>query len=310
MSEARSVTDAGDAGVKAPRPAGWRRWRDRVLQQEDLNFLLTNRVPRIALTRLVGWFSQIRQPWLARTSIAVWRAFTDLDLSDAKPQRYASLHECFVRELRPGARPVDPDPALLTSPCDAIVGACGALDGLQALQAKGMAYPLKALLGSTPAAEPYRDGIYVTLRLTSTMYHRFHAPHQGTLEHVTYFSGDTWNVNPVALARVGRLFCRNERAALRYRLDAGPVVTLVPVAAVLVASIRLHALDVLLHLRWRGPHEMPCDARYAKGDEMGWFQHGSTIVVFAPRGFALAEGVAPARRVRMGEPLLRLPPAA
>ncbi len=306
MSEARSVTDAGDASVKAPRVRGWRRWRDRVLQHEDLNFLLTNRIPRIAATRFVGWFSQIRQPWLARVSIGVWRAFTDLDLSDAKPQRYASLHECFVRELRPGARRVDPDPALLVSPCDAIVGACGALDGLRALQAKGMAYPLEALLGAD-AAEAYRDGTYATLRLTSTMYHRFHAPHDGTLERVTYFSGDTWNVNPIALARVERLFCRNERAALRYRLDAGPVVTLVPVAAVLVASIRLHALDVLLHLRWRGPHEMPCDAHYAKGDEMGWFQHGSTIVVFAPRGVALADGIAPGRRVRMGEPLLRLP---
>lgn len=308
MSEARSVSDAGDAGVKAPAAKRWRRWRDAVLQQEDLNFLLTNRIPRIAATRFMGWFSQIRQPWLARASIAVWRAFTDLDLSDARPQRYASLHECFVRELRPGARPVDPDRALLTSPCDAIVGACGALDGVQALQAKGMAYPLDALLGSPAAAEAYRDGTYATLRLTSTMYHRFHAPHDGTLEHVTYFSGDTWNVNPTALARVERLFCRNERAALRYRLDAGPVVTLVPVAAVLVASIRLHALDVLLHVRWRGAHEMPCDARYAKGDEMGWFQHGSTIVVFAPRGVALAEGLAPGRRIRMGEPLLRLPP--
>lgn len=307
MSETRSVTDAGDAGVK-PTPAPlWRRWRDAVLLQEDLNFLLTNRIPRIAATRLFGWFSQIRQPWLARVSIAVWRAFADLDLSDAKPQRYASLHECFVRELRPGARRVDPDPALLVSPCDAIVGACGALDGLRALQAKGMAYPLEALLGAD-AAEAYRDGTYATLRLTSTMYHRFHAPHDGTLEHVTYFSGDTWNVNPIALARVERLFCRNERATLRYRLDAGPVVTLVPVAAVLVASIRLHALDVLLHLRWRGPHEMPCDAHYAKGDEMGWFQHGSTIVVFAPRGVALADGVVPGRRIRMGEPLLRLPP--
>ncbi len=305
MSEARSVPDAVDTGVKGP---AWRRWRDAVLQHDELNFLLTNRIPRIALTRFMGWFSQIRQPWLARLSIAVWRAFTDLDLSEARPRRYASLHECFVRELRPGVRPIDADPLTVTSPCDGIVGACGTLDGLQALQAKGMAYPLEALLGAAAAAR-HRDGTYVTLRLTSTMYHRFHAPHDGTLEHVTYFSGDTWNVNPIALARVERLFCRNERAALRYRLDAGPVITLVPVAAVLVASIRLHALDVLLHLRWKGPHELPCDARYAKGDEMGWFQHGSTIVVFAPRGVALAEGVSAGRRIRMGEPLLRLPAA-
>jgi len=79
------------------------------------------------------------------------------------------------------------------------------------------------------------------------------------------------------------------------------------VAAVLVASIRLHFLEVLLHLRYRGPNVIPCDARFAKGDEMGWFQHGSTILVFAPRGFALHERVREGARIRVGEPLMRLP---
>ena len=96
----------------------------------------------------------------------------------------------------------------------------------------------------------YRDGRYVTLRLTSSMYHRFHAPHDCHVEQVTYISGDTWNVNPIALKRVEKLFCKNERAVMRTRLTGtGHLVTLVPVAAVLVASIRLHFLDVLLHLR-------------------------------------------------------------
>jgi phosphatidylserine decarboxylase len=282
--------------------------RDRLLQQEDLNFLLTNRVPRITLTLLMGWFSRIRSPLLARLSIAVWRLFTDLDLSDAKKQRFDSLHDCFTRELVPGARPVDRDAALLTCPSDGIVGACGNVEGLQVFQAKGFPYRAEDLFGSAAAAEPYRDGCYVTLRLTSSMYHRFHAPHDGRVEHVTYLSGDTWNVNPIALKRVERLFCRNERATVRFRLaQGGHRIALVPVAAILVASIRLHWLDVLLHLRYRGANEIPCSASFGKGDEMGWFQHGSTIIVFAPRGFALAEGVEPGTPVRMGQPLMRLP---
>src|SRR5437660_9835110 len=81
----------------------------RLVLNEDLNFLLTNRVPRIALTRLMGWFSRIRNPLVCRLSIAVWRLFTDLDLSDARQQRFASLHECFTRELVPGARTIDPN---------------------------------------------------------------------------------------------------------------------------------------------------------------------------------------------------------
>ncbi|MCU0966795.1 MAG: phosphatidylserine decarboxylase, partial [Burkholderiaceae bacterium] len=83
---------------------------------------------------------------------------------------------------------------------------------------------------------------------------------------------------------------------------------LVPVAAILVASIRLHFLDVLLHLRWRGPNEMPCDVPVHKGQELGWFEHGSTIIVFAPAGVTLAPGITGGHRIRMGEPLMQLPP--
>ena len=127
------------------------------------------------------------------------------------------------------------------------------------------------------------------------------------VDHVTYISGDTWNVYPIALKRVERLFCRNERAVLRCRLAAsGTPVLLVPVAAILVASIRLHCADVLLHLRYRGPNEIPCDAQYAKGQEMGWFQHGSTIIVLVPKGLAPCAGLHEGQRIRMGEPLLRV----
>jgi phosphatidylserine decarboxylase len=173
------------------------------------------------------------------------------------------------------------------------------------LQAKGMPYRIEDLFGSVEAAAPFTGGQYLTLRLTSSMYHRFHAPADATIEHLSYLSGDTWNVNPIALARVQRLFCRNERAAIRLRLGDGTPLALVPVAAILVASIRLHALDVRLHLRWRGPTEMPCSARVRRGQELGWFEHGSTIIVFVPPGFAPAEGIVAGQRIRMGQALLR-----
>jgi phosphatidylserine decarboxylase len=283
-------------------------WLQRLFMQEDLNFLLTNRVPRIALTRFMGWFSQIRSPLLAKASIGVWRLFTDLDLTEAKPKRYASLHECFTRELVDGARPVNVDPAVLTSPSDAIVGACGQVEGLQVFQAKGFPYTLPDLFGPSQDTAPFKDGVYVTLRLTSAMYHRFHAPHDCEVDHVTFHSGDTWNVNPIALKRVEKLFCRNERAVLRTRLAQGNhPIAVVPVAAILVASLRLHFLDLLLHLGYRGPKEIACRASYKKGQEMGWFQHGSTIIVFAPRGFTLCPGIESGVRLRMGQALMHLP---
>jgi phosphatidylserine decarboxylase len=280
----------------------------KVCQQEDINFLLTNRIPRRLVTRFMGWFSQIEQPLVRELSIATWRLFSDLDLSEARKRRFLSMHDCFTRELKDGARPVENDPSILVSPCDAIVGACGAIAGTTVFQIKGFSYRLEDLMGDGDLSEAHRNGCYVTLRLTSAMYHRFHAPHDCRIEQVTYISGDTWNVNPIALKRVEKLFCKNERAIVKTRLTGtGHTVTMVPVAAILIASIRLHFLDVMLHLRHRGPHVMECAEVVQKGQELGWFQHGSTIVVFAPEGFQLVSGLAPGARLRMGEPLMSLP---
>jgi phosphatidylserine decarboxylase len=169
---------------------------------------------------------------------------------------------------------------------------------------------MEDLFGQAGRAAPFEGGTYVTLRLTSSMYHRFHAPCDGSIHHITYISGDTWNVNPVALKRVERLFCRNERAVIRMSLPDGTPFALVPVAAILVASIRLHFLDVLFHLRWPGPNEIPCDHRVKKGEELGWFEHGSTIIVFAPPGFTLAPGIEPGVRIKMGQALMKCPASA
>ena len=283
----------------------------RASAQEDLNFLLTNRIPRRWLTLFVGRLSRVRNPFVRDTSIAIWKLFSDLDLSEARKTHFDSLHDCFTRELKEGARPVAPDPAVLTSPCDGIIGASGrVLDGT-VLQAKGFPYPVADLVGDPQLAARYRNGSYVTLRLTSSMYHRFHAPHDLRVERVTYISGDTWNVNPIALKRIERLFCKNERAAIECRLlHSGHLITLVPVAAILVASIRLRFLDVRLHLRYQGPNRIDCHAQLAKGEEMGWFEHGSTIIVFAPPGVSLCERWRSGDVIRMGQPLFDLSPSS
>lgn len=280
----------------------------KTLLWNDIRFLLSNHIPRQLANRFFGWFSQIDSPMLARASIAVWRLFADLDLSEARTQRFRSLHACFTRELKAGARPVDGNPRVITSPCDAIVGACGRIDRDQLIQAKGFPYRLQELLLDPQLVERYRDGQYVTLRLTPTMYHRFHAPFDCIVDKVTYVSGDTWNVNPIALNRIPKLFCKNERAIIRTTLrPSGIVVILVPVAAILVASIRLHFLDALLNTQYSGKIEIPCSAQFRKGEEMGWFQHGSTIIVFAPKDVALCGSVQQGAVIRMGKPLMRLP---
>ena len=279
-----------------------------LLNQEDLNFLLTNRLPRKWLTEFMGRFSKVENPWVRDASIAIWKYFSDLDLSEAKKSRFTSMHDCFTRELKEGARTIDIDPAVMSSPVDAFVGAHGQIEAGQLFQAKGFPYTLTDLIGTGEDASAWQAGYFVTLRLSSSMYHRFHAPHDCTVERVRYFSGDTWNVNPIALKRVEKLFCKNERAFLRTRLNSGPfagqTIALVPVAAILVASIRLHFLDVLFHLRYQGANPIDCDAHFSKGQEMGWFQHGSTIVVLAPPGFRLASNLDTGSQVKMGQALM------
>jgi phosphatidylserine decarboxylase len=315
----------------------------KIVAQEDLNFLLTNRLPRRLTTRFMGWFSKIENPVVRKTSIAAWKLFSDLDLSEAADTKFKSMHHVFTRTLKPGSRPVDPNPDIMASPCDAIVGACGRIEGDRLYQVKGFPYTLPDLLGEDAQAGTFRNGHFVTLRLTSSMYHRFHAPHDLVVDRVTYISGDTWNVNPIALKRVEKLFCKNERALVHCKLQpSGFPIMLVPVAAILVASIRFNFLDTTRFLRpTRGPrhemnrrrsgagkaralrtkrrgggaklgvvHRMPCFAEVAKGAEMGWFEHGSTIILFAPEGFALADGVREGLKIKAGQALMRLPAEA
>lgn len=292
------------ASTEAQRPTLLR----RLTRSDALNFFLTNRLPRASLTRLMGRFSKIKSPRLTRLSIAIWRLFTDLDLSEAEQSHFESLHACFTRRLKPGARVVDQDPDVMVSPCDAFVVACGTIhDGLL-IQAKDQRYRLEELLAQTGQGGQFQSGTYVTLRLTSAMYHRFHAPADGSVTHVRYIAGDVWNVNPPALARVPRLYCRNERAVIQMQLEDGTPFMLVPVAAILVASIRLHFLDVLLHLKYPGPNDIACQAKVSRGEELGWFEHGSTIVAIFPPGFELASGINLGARIQMGQALLRRVP--
>jgi phosphatidylserine decarboxylase len=281
----------------------------RLFLQEDLNFLLTNRIPRRLLTQLVGWLSRVEDPLVSSASIAVWRFFGDLDLDEAARTDFRTLLDCFTRELKPGARTVEADPSVVVSPCDAQVGACGLVEGTSLVQAKGFPYTLEDLLADPDLVRRCSGSRYVTLRLTSSMYHRFHAPHDLRVRRVDYISGDTWNTNPIALHRVEKLFCKNERAVVRCELETGHELVLVPVASILVASIKLHCLPAVLRLDHQGPNTFACDASFAKGQEMGWFELGSTIIVFAPKELELDQGIAPGAIIRMGQPLLRLPEA-
>jgi len=280
----------------------------RLLERDQVNFLITNRLPRRLLSRLAGRVARIEQPFVRDISIGLWRLFSDLDLSEARTTQFRSLRDCFTRQLKRDARPIETDPGVLISPCDALLGAFGPIAERELYQIKGARYALDTLLcNDADLVEAHRNGRYATLRLTASMYHRFHSPHDCRVEGVSYVAGDAWNVNPPALKRIDALYCKNERAVLCTRLAAtGHRITLVPVGAILVCGIRLHFLDLETCRREAG-RRFACDTAFRKGEEIGWFEHGSTILVFAPDGFSFCDNVRAGAMIRMGQPLMRLP---
>ena len=278
----------------------------RIFQQEDLNFLLTNRIPRRWATLFSGWLSRLESPLVVGASLRIWKLFApDLDLSEARTTRFRSLRECFIRELAPGARPVVADPDVIVSPCDAIVGACGRVDDEVVIQAKGLPYTLKDLLGGRCArgAPPQRPLRHAAPALD----HVSPLPRPGRLPGAR---GDvhrrrTWNVNPIALERVERLFCRNERAVLPLELEElDGALTLVPVAAIGVASLRLHCLGATLGLRYAGRRGSPATPATRRARSSAGSSRARRSSCWRSGDLALADGVREGRTLRVGQPLL------
>ena len=159
----------------------------RIFDQEDINFLLTNRIPRRLATQFIGWFSQIEQPLVRDVSIALWRLFSDLDLSEAKKTAFRSLHDCFIRELKDGARPIDRD---RRNPGQPVRRDCRRLRRdrrHRPLSSQGLSLHAARPAVRSGARRAHRNGRYVTLRLKSSMYHRFHAPYDCRIDQVPTF---------------------------------------------------------------------------------------------------------------------------
>ncbi|ABM61600.1 phosphatidylserine decarboxylase [Halorhodospira halophila SL1] len=266
-------------------------------------------LPTRLLSRLTWHVARSPRPWLKnRLNRFLVRRY-GLDLSEAEhsdPTAYPTFYALFTRALRPGARPLPEDPQALISPCDGTVSAVGHLHGERLIQAKGIEYSLRGLLhGLDPA--PFRDGAFVTIYLSPRDYHRFHAPVAGRLQAERHVPGRLLTVAPSAVRAIRGLFLRNERHVTLWETVVG-LVAVVPVGAVNVGSIETV---------WGGPvGEAPGLSRdfgpgegvfLGRGEELGRFNLGSTVVVVLPAGVVRwADGLVAGRPVRMGEVLGRL----
>jgi phosphatidylserine decarboxylase len=224
-----------------------------------------------------------------------YRAFAravgaDLAEAELDLRAYTSLGDLFARRLRPGARTIDPDPRAIAAPCDGVLAAIGTADHGTLLQAKGLDYRLDELVVDGAFAARLTGGAYATIYLSPRDYHRVHTPVEARIRHYDYVPGALWPVNPRVAARRDRLLVRNERVVIA--LDAGPLgqVAVVMVGAAGVGNIALaHAPQ---SVSWRAAGErrrVEVDQPVGRGDELGAFRLGSTVVmIFEPGAVELA----------------------
>jgi phosphatidylserine decarboxylase len=272
---------------------------------------LVRALPRRLVSRALGAAAGARVPGaVLRFALTRYCRHFDVDLSEAERplSEYATFNDFFSRALKPGARPLDPDPAALLSPVDGRVHASGRVEAGTILQAKGVPYRLPDLLGSEDDARLFDGGSFATLYLSPKDYHRIHHPADGELLRVRPLPGDLWPVNDEAVARIPRLFARNERVACVGRLASGAPYAMTPVGALNVGSIRLafHPLRTNRSRPTRGLIELSPPLPVRRGDEFGRFEFGSAVVLLLSRDAGELHPLEPRSPVRMGRAIGRL----
>ncbi len=248
-------------------------------------------LPRYGLTALVYRLTRIRQVTIKNSLIRGFVRLFRVDLSELDvrvPDGFASFNDFFIRELEAGARPIADGANALISPVDGTISEAGEITSGRLLQAKGRYYSLRDLLATDVAdAADYDGGRFATIYLAPYNYHRVHAPLDGHLRAARYVPGDLFSVNSATAAQVPNLFARNERLICHFHSDIGPFVV-VFVGALNVGSIstpwsgeiRPRKTGVVEEIDL-GQHG--ADTSVRKGDLLGWFNMGSTVILLLPR---------------------------
>lgn len=277
----------------------------------DRLFVLSQYVtPQLTVSRLAGWLADMDSTPAAKNRVVRWfikRYGVNMDEAvESDPEAYSSFNAFFTRALKPGLRPVDDRESVMVSPVDGTISQLGTVTNDRVFQAKGQSFSLTELLGGdAEQAKAFENGQFATIYLSPKDYHRIHMPLAGTLREMTYVPGKLFSVNPTTAEQVPNLFARNERVSCVFDTEAGPM-ALVLVGAMIVGSMETTWAGVVapdskgVSTSLYNHLEKPI--RFEKGEEMGRFRLGSTVVLVMPKGAVSWQGDQLAgKTVRMGE---------
>jgi phosphatidylserine decarboxylase len=289
---------------------------------DSIKIKLQYLLPKQGLTRLAGWGADKQAGWLTQLVIKLFARHYKVDMQEAQEPQFSSyrtFNEFFVRPLRSDARPVVSELHQIALPADGAVSQLGAIVDGKLFQAKGHEFTLEALLaGNYLLAAEFNHGIFATTYLAPSDYHRVHMPCDGTLREMIYVPGDLFSVNPLTAANVPNLFARNERVICVFDTSFGPMAQIL-VGATIVGSIETVWSGTItpprpgIVQRWTYPTAGNEGAiTLVKGQEMGRFKLGSTVINLFPAGkISLMPQLVSRSVTRMGAPfaeiLVRVP---
>jgi len=244
-------------------------------------------MPKLAMTRLAGRLASAKlgsfTTWVIKRFVKRYNV-NMAEAANADPAHYKSFNEFFTRPLKEGVRPLAHSTWLC--PVDGAISQCGPIERDQIFQAKGHQYSTRALVGGDAAlAAQFQNGQFATLYLSPRDYHRIHMPVAGKLLRMVHVPGDLFSVNPTTARGVPGLFARNERVVCEFETDHGPMV-LVLVGATIVGSMatvwhgQVNPPRPGTVREWRYESQ---EVRLQKGEEMGRFLLGSTVVMLFPQ---------------------------
>ncbi len=280
---------------------------------EKLKISLQYLVPQQGLTRFAGWVATQEAGavtrWIINTFIKVYK----VDMSEAVQEHvadYTSFNQFFTRALKPSVRPIAPGDHVLVQPADGAISQLGPIDADRIMQAKGHDYTLEALVAADKEMTAlFHNGLFITTYLSPKDYHRVHMPCDGVLKEMLYVPGDLFSVNPLTAQNVPNLFARNERVICLFDTPFGPMAQIL-VGATIVGSIAtawagtINPTRMGVLQRWTYPVDGEHAVILSKGEEMGHFQLGSTVInLFTEGSVSFDPTLGPQGLTRMGETL-------
>ncbi len=264
-------------------------------------------LPQHGLSRFMGFLANCRCPRFKNWAINKYIRLFQVNMKEAKiedPKEFDCFNDFFIRELKPELRPIAAEQIALVSPVDGQISELGKIDGDRLFQAKGHYYELGALIGDEKLAKTFLDGEFLTAYLAPRDYHRIHMPIKGKLEKMLHIPGKLFSVNPPTVASIPNLFSRNERVISLFSTEIGPM-AVIAVGAVIVGGIST---------QWHGLVTPPSsravsmwdysnvDIQIDRGEEMGHFQLGSTVIIlFTENKIGWSETVKAKMALKMGE---------